>query len=157
PRFADTVAYGCYRRNVFDRIGLYNESLNRSSDMDLNVRLRRAGGTILLVPDLVIRYVPHPGYWTFLARTFKLGFWVTPAGKFGGRPMRLRHAAPIAMLLTVVTGLATMSIFPLSGALLAGAIILYVLVIAVVSVKLAILDQNSVVGLCLPLIFATRH
>src|SRR5260370_12544696 len=33
PHFADTAAYGCYRRGVFDNIGLYNEELDRSSDM----------------------------------------------------------------------------------------------------------------------------
>ena len=40
----DTVFGGCYARRVFDKIGLFNESLVSSSDMDYNTRLKNSGG-----------------------------------------------------------------------------------------------------------------
>jgi glycosyltransferase involved in cell wall biosynthesis len=157
PRFADTAAFGCYRRGVFDHIGLYNEELDRSSDMDLNVRLRHAGGKILLVPDLVIEYVTHPGYGSFLVRNFNVGFWVMYALKFGGRALQLRHAAPLALLLGAVAGFAVTSTFPAGRPLLEAAILTYVLLIGAVSVRLAIVRRKFALGLCVPLAFATRH
>ena len=51
PRLVDTVFGGCYRREVFDRVGLFDERLARSQDFDFNLRLRRAGGKILLDPN----------------------------------------------------------------------------------------------------------
>jgi hypothetical protein len=157
PYFADTAAFGCYRRDVFDRVGLYNEDLHRSSDMDLNVRLRRAGGKILLVPDLVIQYIPRPGYRAFLVRNFKVGFWVAYAVKFGGRAMRLRHAAPLALLLAFMAGIASMSAFPLTGVILAAVIVLYAFAIMAISVRVAMRHRSALLGLCVPLAFATRH
>lgn len=52
PEWVDTVFGGCYRRDVFQRIGLFNERLVRSQDMEFNTRLKNAGGKILLVPDI---------------------------------------------------------------------------------------------------------
>lgn len=42
----DTVAYGAYRREVFDQIGLFDEELVRNQDDELNFRLTQAGGLI---------------------------------------------------------------------------------------------------------------
>ena len=55
PRWVDTVPFGCYRKEVFDRIGLFDEELVRNQDIEFNRRLAGHGGKILLVPDVVIR------------------------------------------------------------------------------------------------------
>ena len=47
---ARTVFGGFYRRDVFDRIGLFDEDLVRDSDAEFNFRLERAGGTIWQSP-----------------------------------------------------------------------------------------------------------
>ena len=49
-RWVDTVPFGCYRREVFDRIGLFDEELVRNQDDELNLRLIKHGGRILLSP-----------------------------------------------------------------------------------------------------------
>ncbi len=56
PRWVDTVPFGCFRRDVFDRVGLFDEDLIRNQDDQFNVRILRAGGRILLVPDVVCHY-----------------------------------------------------------------------------------------------------
>ena len=43
----DTVPFGCFKREVFDRVGFFNENLKRSQDMDFNIRLKKAGGKII--------------------------------------------------------------------------------------------------------------
>jgi len=56
PRLVDTVPFGCYRRDVFDRIGVFDEELVRNQDDEFNLRLIRHGGKILLVPDVTSCY-----------------------------------------------------------------------------------------------------
>ena len=50
-RWVDTVPFGCYRRDVFDRIGMFDEELVRNQDDELNLRLINQGGRILLSPQ----------------------------------------------------------------------------------------------------------
>jgi cellulose synthase/poly-beta-1,6-N-acetylglucosamine synthase-like glycosyltransferase len=54
PIQVDTVPFGCYRRDVFERIGVFDEEMTRNQDIELNRRLVRHGGKILLVPDIVL-------------------------------------------------------------------------------------------------------
>jgi glycosyltransferase involved in cell wall biosynthesis len=55
-RWVDTVFGGCWRRDIFEKIGMFNESLTRGQDREFNLRLKQAGGKILLVPDIVCYY-----------------------------------------------------------------------------------------------------
>ena len=56
PRWVDTVPFGCYRREVFERIGMFDEELVRNQDDEFNHRLIKNGGRILLVPEIVSDY-----------------------------------------------------------------------------------------------------
>lgn len=54
--YVDTLAFGAYRRDVFARIGTFDEELVRNQDDELNFRLTQAGGKLWLDPTLVVRY-----------------------------------------------------------------------------------------------------
>jgi cellulose synthase/poly-beta-1,6-N-acetylglucosamine synthase-like glycosyltransferase len=55
--YVDTVAFGAYRSEVFDRIGHFAEDIDRGEDDEFNYRLRDAGGAILLVPEARVSYI----------------------------------------------------------------------------------------------------
>ena len=57
--WVDTVPYGCWRRETFDQIGLFDEDLVRNQDDEFNLRLIRAGGTHLADPAIVSWYSPR--------------------------------------------------------------------------------------------------
>jgi glycosyltransferase involved in cell wall biosynthesis len=62
----DTVAFGGYRRDVFERIGRFAEDIDRGEDDEFNYRLRDAGGVIVLVPEARVRYTVRgdlPSLW----------------------------------------------------------------------------------------------
>jgi len=56
PRFVDTLAFGAYHREVFDRIGPFDEELVRNQDDEFNLRLTQAGGRIWLDPTISTTY-----------------------------------------------------------------------------------------------------
>jgi glycosyltransferase involved in cell wall biosynthesis len=157
PHLADTAAFGCYRRQVFDRIGFYNEEIVRGSDMDLNVRLRKAGGKILLVPDIVLQYYPRPAFWEFVVRQFYVGYWVIFAAKFGGVPTRPRHLVPLTCLTAYIgllaLGFALPRLFWAALALAAA----YAAIVIGMSSWVAFVHRDPKLLIYLPALFAVRH
>lgn len=98
-REVDTVFGGCYRRSVFEKIGLFNENLVSSSDMEFNKRLRNAGGKILLNPEIKATYYTRSSFWKFMRNNFRNGFWAVYPLKFVRHmPVSLRHFTPLIFL-----------------------------------------------------------
>jgi len=66
----DTVYLGAFRADALRMVDGYDERLTTNQDAELNERLRRAGGTVWLAPDLAVRYLPRTGL-RALARQFR--------------------------------------------------------------------------------------
>jgi glycosyltransferase involved in cell wall biosynthesis len=94
PKDVDTVPFGCYRKEVFDKVGLFNENLNRTDDIEFNLRLKRAGGKILLVPEIVSYYYARSTLMSLAKQNFGNGFWVLYSLRFVKLPFSLRHLVP---------------------------------------------------------------
>jgi glycosyltransferase involved in cell wall biosynthesis len=121
PRWVDTVFGGCYRRAVFERVGLFNERLPRGQDLEFNLRLKRAGGRTLLVPSTRCDYFARSGLRSFLAHNFTNGVWaVRPFFESEIVPVRPRHLAPLGFVLALLAAAAaawwpTAGLTPLIG------------------------------------------
>ena len=66
----DTVYLGAFRADALRLVDGYDERFTTNQDAELNERLRRAGGTILLDPGLVVGYLPRTTL-RALARQFR--------------------------------------------------------------------------------------
>lgn len=75
PRYVDTVPFGCYRRKIFEKLGLFDEGSLRSEDDEFNARLIRAGGKILLVPDIVSYYYARDIYPKLWKTYYQYGYF----------------------------------------------------------------------------------
>jgi succinoglycan biosynthesis protein ExoA len=69
-RAVDTVYLGAFRRDALDQVGGFDERFTTNQDAELNERLRRAGGTVLLDPSLEVGYLPRASV-RALARQFR--------------------------------------------------------------------------------------
>ena len=140
-RFVDTVLGGCYKKEVFKKIGLFNENLIRSQDLEFNLRLRRAGGKILLVPDIVNYYYPKStNLKDFFFYNFKNGIWVIFSFKFTKMPLKLRHYLPLIFVSTL-----PLSIWP------------YIPISLFFSAQIAFREKDYRLFFLMPLVFAARH
>ncbi len=140
PREVDTVFGGCYKREVFEKIGLFNEKLKRSQDMEFNLRLKRAGGKILLAPDIISYYYPKDNLRDFFKHNFRDGVWAILPLKFVKLPFKLRHYIPLIFVLTL----------PLS-------IWFYFLFSLFFSVQIAFQEKNFKLFFLMPIAFFCRH
>lgn len=99
---ADTVPFGCFKKEIFKKIGPFDENLARSYDLDFNVRLKRAGGKILLNPKAKIFYFARSNYISFCKHNFWNGIWVLFPLKFGKAAFFKRHLIPFFFVLSLI-------------------------------------------------------
>jgi glycosyltransferase involved in cell wall biosynthesis len=106
PKWVDTVFGGCYRREVFDRVGLFNENLVRGQDMEFNLRLKKAGGKTLLVPDIVSYYYARSDIQSFWKHNFTNGVWaILPFLYSPIVPVSWRHLVPLIFVTALLGSL----------------------------------------------------
>jgi len=94
PKWVDTVPYGCYRRDVFDRIGRFDEELARNQDDEFNFRLTRRGGRILLAPHVVSYYVARESASKLWRMCYQYGYFKPLVARKVGRIMTVRQVIP---------------------------------------------------------------
>jgi glycosyltransferase involved in cell wall biosynthesis len=126
--FVDTVPFGAFRREIFDRVGMYNEKLVRNQDNELNARIRKAGGRIYLTPALTTHYHPVKNFMSLLKYAFKTSKWHIFTLRENRESMGLRHLAP-AMFLTLLLFLLSASLVrAVASAFLIGILCAYILI-----------------------------
>ncbi len=100
---AESAYLGVFRREVLEEVGLYDESLRRGEDYDLNQRIIEAGHLVWFVPDVEVTYWPRQS-WSALARQmFATGIW---RGEMVRRTWSTgpRYLAPPALVLGLGAG-----------------------------------------------------
>lgn len=103
PVFVDTVFGGCYKRDVFRRVGMFNEALVKHQDMEFNCRLREAGGRILLAPDIVCYYYARTDIRSFLAHNWGNGLSVVISLlESRAVPVSSRHFVPMVFVSAII-------------------------------------------------------
>lgn len=157
PTETDTVFGGCYRRDVFGRIGFYDERLARSQDMEFNLRLRRAGGKIMMYPDIVSYYYPKSNLKDFFVHNFYDGIWAVYPAKFIKFPFKLRHYAPLVFVGGLIGVGAAGLFFPVARWLFYLALGAYVLTDLFFSIKIAVSQRQPAYLVIMPVVFVARH
>jgi glycosyltransferase involved in cell wall biosynthesis len=125
PRWVDTVPFGCYRREVFDRIGMFDEELIRNQDDEFNLRLIKRGGRILLVPDVVSHYYARDSLGKLWRMYYQYGYFKPLVARKVGGVLTVRQAIPPAFVGSLLaSGLLTLC-WPAAGWLLGGIALAY--------------------------------
>jgi glycosyltransferase involved in cell wall biosynthesis len=157
PTWSDTAAFGCFKKELFEKIGMYDEKLLSSSDLDLNQRIQAAGGRILVAPDVVVNYVADGDLRALRRHVFADGVWISYVMKFGKRAWSWRHWVPAVFLLGLLGALALGAVNRLFLWLGAGVAAVYATVSLVVSLQIAARERDARYVFLLPAVFAVRH
>ncbi len=102
---ADTVPFGCYRREALDRIGPYDERLVRSQDYELNRRLLKAGGRIWTNPAIRVHYYGRNSLRGLMHQATSTGKWNPWCWYVAPYAFVWRHAVPAVFVLSLFTAL----------------------------------------------------
>ncbi len=101
-RFVDTVPFGAFRREVFNRVGLFNPKLLRSEDNDMNSRIRQSGGKIWLAEDIRFKYYCRDTFKGILKMGLQNGNALFFTLKENPKAMSVRHFIPFLFLLSLL-------------------------------------------------------
>ena len=102
PRWVDSVPFGCFRREVFDRIGLFDEDLIRNQDDEFNLRLLKYGGRILLLPDVVSYYFARRSLSELARMYYQYGYYKSLVAKKFEGVTTWRQLVPGLFVLTLI-------------------------------------------------------
>ena len=136
----DTVPFGCWRRDVFVKYGLYDIRLVRNQDIELNKRILRGGGKILIVPDTYCTYLARENYKALAKNNFGNGKWniltVFYTKQFDS--LSIRHFIPLAFVLSLILPLLCSVIYwPIAFVALLS-LLAYLGLVGAISAKLSI-------------------
>lgn len=135
----ETVPFGCWKREVFDKYGMYDVRLVRNQDIELNKRIIRGGGKIVIVPDTYCTYLARENYKALAKNNYGNGKWniLTVFYTKELRSLSVRHFVPLAFVLSLIFPL-LVGLFWLPALWVSAfALLMYLLVLGGVSVKLA--------------------
>lgn len=155
PRWVDTVFGGCWRREVFDRVGRFNERLERSQDMEFSLRLKAAGGKTLLAPDVRSDYYARSDLRSFWRHNVLNGEWaVLPFVYSDVIPVSLRHLVPLMFVIALMAGLVAIAWTAWPLAMVA---IPYAALNLAASLDAARRERKLVLAALMPVAFASLH
>lgn len=156
--FVDTVAYGIYRREVFNKIGMFDEVLVRNQDIEFNARLTGAGFKIYFSPEIYAEYRARDNLSDFIKQNFSNGYWNIITILRNPSALSWRHFVPLAFVLSLFISMFC-GIFWLLPKFVAG-LILGAYFIASLGFSAVISIQRKIsykILFLLPFIFAVFH
>jgi len=134
----DTVTFGCYKKSVFRKIGLYDERLERNQDIELNKRLKKNGGHIFLLPHLYSTYHARETFSGIAKNNFQTGLWnmLTVYYTKTFSSLSLRHFIPLMFYLSIILPLIVMLWYHPAGLITAAILGIYFSVLLFVGIRI---------------------
>ncbi len=124
--YVDTVAFGAYRREVFERVGFFDEELARNQDDEFNYRVVQGGFKIYLDPAILSDYYVRGSISKLYKQYDQYGYWKVFVNKKHGAVTTLRQLAPPLWVFFLLVGWTGVLIHPILGGMYAVVVAMYV-------------------------------
>ncbi|TGE34858.1 glycosyltransferase family 2 protein [Desulfosporosinus fructosivorans] len=98
----DTVPFGAFRRDVFEKIGFFNTNLTRNQDIEFNSRIRKNGGKIICSPNIQSTYYCRSDLKSLARQNYLTGMWSMYTTSIAAYSLSLRHYIPLIFVLSIV-------------------------------------------------------
>ena len=157
-----TVYLGCFRRSALERVGGYDETMERAQDWEMNLRIRNSGGVVYFTPDLHVTYRPRHSLRALARQYYDYGRWRREVATRHPETISVRYLAAPVTVAAVAGGLALSLAGAVSGR---GSLVVLGLVPAgvyaagnvVASATVAMRAGEPAMMRRLPGVFATMH
>lgn len=100
--YSSSLFCGMYKREVYDKVGRYNELLPRSEDNDMTYRIRKAGFKLCYCPDIVFYQHARSSLPKMLKQKYLNGYWIGKTMGVSPKCFSLFHFVPLAFVLAII-------------------------------------------------------
>lgn len=100
--YVKSVFHGAYKREVFEKVGFFNEQLGRTEDNEIHYRIRQAGYKICYSPDIVSYQHTRSSLKAMLKQKYGNGYWVALTLKACPKCLSLYHFVPLCFVLGII-------------------------------------------------------
>lgn len=153
-RKVDTVPFGCFPKDLFARIGLFDEELTRNQDDEFNARICKNGGSIYLIPQLKIDYYARESIAKAASMFFQYGLFKPLTNKKIGSVTTRRQLLPPLFVMALLAGTLCALFFPWARILFVAVAVVYILLSFIFTFK----ESHSLAILVLmPFVFFIFH
>jgi glycosyltransferase involved in cell wall biosynthesis len=156
-REVDTVPFGAFRRELIDKIGLFDETLLSNEDYEFNVRVRQSSGKVWLDPNIKSIYFARPTLKELAKQYWRYGYWKAQMLRRYPKTLRYRQALPPLFVLTLLSLIFLSYEWNLARWLLAIIVLLYTIVIFFIGIQMSINKKDISLVIGVPLAIPTIH
>lgn len=156
-RQVDTVPFGCFKREVFDKVGLYDNELIRNQDDELNGRIIKSGGKIYLIPSIVTKYFARDKIGKVKKMFYQYGLYKPLVNKKLGAPATIRQFFPLVFVLGLIFGAMLSCISWIIAVMYLSVMVLYLLLACYFTFKSVKKTGKISLFLYQPLTYLTVH
>jgi len=103
--YVDTVYLGAFKKEIFEKIGLFDEELVRNQDDELNFRIIKSKEKIYLSSQIKSYYYPRNSLKSLWKQYFEYGYWKVKVIKKHKIPSSIRHIIPVTFVLSIILGI----------------------------------------------------
>ena len=154
PAISTAVAY---RREVFDKIGFFDERFDACEDCELNYRFDQAGMNCYFTPDIAVRYKPRSSIFGLWKQMFRYGRGRIRLAKKHLSSFSWKMFLPALLILGIVIGGVGACFSQMIALVYVSALVLYTLILGLESVRLSIVNRFPLGMILFPIIFLTIH
>ena len=101
-QYVSTLAHAAYRKEVFDKVGGYNENLVRTEDNEIHYRMRKAGFRFCLCPDIISYQHARGSLKGMLKQKWGNGYWIGLTMGVCPKCFSLYNFVPLCFLLALI-------------------------------------------------------
>ena len=153
----DTVPFGCFRGEIFNKVGLYDTELIRNQDDELNARIINSGGKIVLMAGLEFDYYARDSYAKLFKMYYQYGLYKPLVNKKLGSPATLRQFIPPLFVIGLVLGGILSISLPIVGLLYGIVLLLYLIAGMMIGIKQTKKHQSLAMVFAMPFTFFILH
>ena len=99
--YVSTAAFAIYRKEVFDTVGQYNETLARTEDNEMHYRMRKAGYRFYYDPEIVSYRKTRADLKGLIKQKYYNGYWIGRTLWIEPRCFSLYHFVPLGFVLAI--------------------------------------------------------
>ena len=155
-KYVKSMFHATYKKDVFEKVGYFNEKLGRTEDNDIHYRMRAAGYRFCYNPNIISYQYARPNLQKMLRQKFSNGYWIGLTMAIQPKCFSWYHFVPcvfvLALIMSIILEIGYEIVYPLVFLMaLYGA---FSLIMSVVAIKK---ERFSIIMVLLPIIFGSLH